>query len=396
MVETVVYSVLAGMDERITIRTRIPRLNRLVPSMPLTVRYCIVLSLGALISTSCARSETSVAGAWVLSNESNAKYRQSYGSDFAEANRSFALNKDGTCTFVPSGVLTQCNWQEVGNRILIRTDYAKFYKDFGFEVDQEGRVILHSNSSRSQITMVLGGGKLSMNYVREGVEKPLQAKPVGNLPKESYALSAADIKHGETELKRLISDRPAMKLKGIVGSPVWKWAVRQFAGASLGRHMNWSNHPVPVPGYNAAHVIAGPKSEPYIAIAKTGQTPDSKGRSLGAEELWSLLSFEICNATHLAKRVTLDALAQSGKIKRDDFVQECAKTEYYALLELTAVYYELWGPWAEREGHPASGGFTWGEGTGSFSEWIGHYTDKSSYPYDVFGPRFDDLASKGK
>src|SRR5580692_5051398 len=80
----------------------------------------------------------------------------------------------------------------------------------------------------------------SPNNLPAGNSKPAVSPVSWPLP-EPFAVSDADLAHGELQTKKMLHDRPEMARYVNQQSPIWQWCVRQFAGASLGQRILWNN-----------------------------------------------------------------------------------------------------------------------------------------------------------
>jgi hypothetical protein len=87
-------------------------------------------------------------------------------------------------------------------------------------------------------------------------------------------------------------------------------------------------------------------------VDRVYKTGSSKGLNLSSEEILSGLVFELNNDKQWANNQRLSALAETGKISREDYILSCAKTEFIASDETADFYKTIWVPFCQSNGLP--------------------------------------------
>jgi hypothetical protein len=130
---------------------------------------------------------------------------------------------------------------------------------------------------------------------------------------------------GETQLKRMLADRPQTAACASKGDAVWEWTVRQFAGEGAGSRIYWQSNP-PDGDCPVCHHPPDGRSAGNIRLRST----DRAGVPRTGEALWSHAVFELYNIRNAAQfhKVNDDAVART--ISRDEYIREYFHAEFDA------------------------------------------------------------------
>jgi len=158
---------------------------------------------------------------------------------------------------------------------------------------------------------------------------------------------------GQTQLNLVLQDRPQLRTAVQKGSPIWKWLLAAFSDKSTGIRIYWDSRPTSTnnPDRAESHFPDNTKSV-YIRVDRVYKTGSSKGLNLSSEEILSGLVFELNNDKQWANNQRLSALAETGKISREDYILSCAKTEFIASDETADFYKTIWVPFCQSNGLP--------------------------------------------
>jgi tetratricopeptide (TPR) repeat protein len=163
-------------------------------------------------------------------------------------------------------------------------------------------------------------------------------------------LSPEALKHGETQLRRMLADRPAMATYIKEGDGLWTWAVRKFAGEDTGFLIDWS--PAPVKAFGAhCHVPESPDEHGAIGLNDDPTISDPGARF---EKLWSGAVFELHNLIGTPEFVAIAAGATNGTIAKSDFVYRFEGQECSAGERTRDFYASIYLPWAATSKLPAT------------------------------------------
>ena len=164
-------------------------------------------------------------------------------------------------------------------------------------------------------------------------------------------LSEGAIKDGEQQLRKMLSDRPAMAQFGEKAGILYRWTARKFAGEDLdaGKGLNerivWdASEP---PDADADSRIPFENRPGRIRIRKTYIGVPNMGREQSFERMWSDVVFEffnLANARSVAPRIDRDAA--SGKLTKERYAREIIEQEFHAAAKARAFYIHVFLPWA--------------------------------------------------
>lgn len=138
--------------------------------------------------------------------------------------------------------------------------------------------------------------------------------------KQHRTLTAAALQHGETQVRKMLRDRPAMAKYVRPGDRLWQWAVRQFAGKDVKKIVYWdASDPSPLTS-DAEQMGSG-----GTYFLQVQSIPESPARDVWAfDQLWSCVVFEFQR---------LAAPIHRGK---DETPSELSAVEEYCLMHFRA------------------------------------------------------------
>lgn len=224
-------------------------------------------------------------------------------------------------------------------------------------------------------------------WLLSSAKRALRSDPL--LAEPPRALSTAARRFGEDQLDALLRARPAMANRVQRGDLVYQWVVVQLAGRDESTRIYLSSE-APTTRYQAENQYPWDSRPGIIRIAY--ESPD--GRRLKADELWSLLIFELFNIKNGPLWGRLSSLARGGRISRAAYIERSAALEYYALERTWKFFDAVWVPFVNSKGHPVDVA-AWGSChvPPTFKEWKATWKT-GAYPYDIFGPYFDQLTKR--
>ncbi len=214
-------------------------------------------------------------------------------------------------------------------------------------------------------------------------------------------IDAALLEHGRRQVEYMIKDRPSMgAYRTETGfklvrpaDPFYKWAVRKFAGEDTKSPVFWD---ASSPATEAEHTPPHDDDVGLIRVSRKIGRDDVgewKGKEKAFEVLWSQAIFELNNIGGFAAFLELHDRALNGRIERESYIMESAKSEHIAYLKTNTFFRETWVPWAIKvQLTPSAQRFmvAWDMGQNSFDDWISKYTDRTAYPWVPFGEYFDE------
>lgn len=217
----------------------------------------------------------------------------------------------------------------------------------------------------------------------------------GSKPVDEKALA-----HGREQFQQLAKDRPEILRGGKHFEALHAWAIREFAGASLGFLVDWDNSMRPAFQADAA---AAEHDAPYhgrnakIRIAATVIDDRGTSRSIEFEELWHHLVFEFYNLRGTGAFNKLDDHASRGKLSRVDYVEKIFHLEHEAI-QITHRFYALkFLPCASAAGMQSNPHYWYVTHPGWWrrSEELINAFPFHSYPWKVYGDQYDSLNPSG-
>ena len=134
-----------------------------------------------------------------------------------------------------------------------------------------------------------------------------------------YALDSQDLSWGESQLEKVLRDRPFMARYARKGDKVWDWTVRQFAGEWVEGGIEWDPRDM-VPLWDCGFCAADGNGKARVLVSALSTLKNFHfGRPKKGPQLWYDLVFELCNAQVDRKRLEIDRLADEGKIGMEEY-----------------------------------------------------------------------------
>jgi tetratricopeptide (TPR) repeat protein len=197
------------------------------------------------------------------------------------------------------------------------------------------------------------------------------------------SLSPEALKHGHEQVRRMIRDRPPMAQYPKEAEFLRTFAIRKFAGESLGSLIDWD--PSPPLHSDAEHIAPGPNDHGSIVL----ELYSHHRRHRSFEELWAGAIYELHNINHSKHYVDLHRKAAEGSITRKQFVAGIVKQEVLAAQETRAFYANLFLPFAAKEKLSTDPSLWFAEWWEQPDEALQGFTDESQYPWNPYGRQYD-------
>lgn len=203
-----------------------------------------------------------------------------------------------------------------------------------------------------------------------------------------FPLDAEKLAHGRKQFSQMIADRPVLRVFATAElESMKKWAIRQFAGESIGYPVYWNNSPLPEGvGASSKPKHCAPEGKAYLRLGSEGRS----NRDDQAEFLWSGLVFEFFNLRNGPEFQKLDDSAFQGRISRNEFVREVFALEHKAIQLRHFYYANTYLPSVDGV-LPVSNPRYWHTDVswwGSLSDRLAKYKPHLEYPWGVYGHRF--------
>ena len=140
------------------------------------------------------------------------------------------------------------------------------------------------------------------------------------------AISAANLRHGERQVRQMLHDRPAMASLGKKAILLYQWAARKFAGEDLHEKIYWDSSDPP------QHTTADnrppkPGLPGRIRLAARNTHGPKRGDDRSFEKMWRDVVFELHNIVHAETFRRIDSDAAQGKLSKNEFVTKTIETE---------------------------------------------------------------------
>ncbi len=167
---------------------------------------------------------------------------------------------------------------------------------------------------------------------------------------QPVSLTKDQMAWGETQLRQMLHDRPAMAPYVKEGDDLWNWTLRQFAGEAGMGEVQWDPSD-PEPLWDA--VSAGPDYENHkLAVIKVTknftQENYHKGEPKSGPMLWFSAFYELFNVQNSKRSLKIDDKAEKGLINRQAFVIEHSVIENDTIQEAHEFFQEVWIPNCKR------------------------------------------------
>lgn len=203
-------------------------------------------------------------------------------------------------------------------------------------------------------------------------------------------ISQIDLKHGESQVKRMLLDRPSMAAVVREGDLVWRWTVRQFAGEGTGSTIFWNSNPPGLPWpFIASHELPTDQCSGALRLQKL----DDKGKPITGEILWESAVFELYNMRNDPQFDAILKHAKGAGMTEREWIKENTELEYSALKNTASFYRLVWLPNAKSNNF-RSNERCWPVAPDTYEAWISQYKDQSGYPFASWGREYRDSFQK--
>ena len=209
------------------------------------------------------------------------------------------------------------------------------------------------------------------------------------LPATQFPLTKADMRFGERQVKRMLSDRPQMR--GLIKKrdELWMWTARQYAGEYTGRRYNWQKNPetsgTGVDKFGAWHNFDVDTGSGYVTVKKTRED----GLLATPEQMWAGVIYELFNVRNDSdfQEAWADVLAH--KLSKADYTARSTRLEYNALKELSKFYSTNWKPQAQKFGYESLSWYWFPELPDTYEAWVAKYKTTNPGYFNYYEKGYD-------
>lgn len=206
---------------------------------------------------------------------------------------------------------------------------------------------------------------------------------------ETSSVSTQDLRFGEQQLQKMLIDRPELNKVIFKQDPVWRWAIRQFAGEGAKARIYWNSGDLSCKSfeYDAEHNYPLPTQQGCIRLRKTSQF----GTPVLGEKLLSGFVFECYNIRNGPAFEKTNKAALTGAITKEQFIEQNTKIEYEAVSKTAKFYKEVYLPLATKR-QSKTDAYLWGtyEPT-KYADWRARFKDRTRYPWSYMEKYYDSL-----
>ncbi|MCX6382822.1 MAG: hypothetical protein NT023_25635 [Armatimonadetes bacterium] len=190
-------------------------------------------------------------------------------------------------------------------------------------------------------------------------------------------------KLGETQLERMLSDRPEMRPFITRGDAVWNWCVKQFAGGDTKIPIDWSSVPPMEPNVESESGPGDLSHHGEISVRRIATIGLHTDSPRYGEDMWGNVIFELCNAQLYREHKAVSQWAYTAHPSKQEYIRRSAYVEYLAAVRTKRFYDSLWKPNMDRLGiHSRPYNLCWNVGiSDQFDEWLRN-VDTSGYAKD--------------
>lgn len=195
--------------------------------------------------------------------------------------------------------------------------------------------------------------------------------------------SAADLRHGQKQLQRMLEDRPEIAVYRAKGSPVtryitesdapWQWAQRAYAGSQVGERVFWDHRP-------PLHESSSDSTSPYFhGLYSVRLHALSQVKTKDLEYAWARFVYEMLTMSRATERDQLAHLVYSRQVTPAAAVREYARLQWSVDKQVEQFYHQTWQPWARTRGIPSHPHFWSHDHLSTFESW--YEEQRASYDY---------------
>lgn len=186
-------------------------------------------------------------------------------------------------------------------------------------------------------------------------------------PVSASSLSLSDIAHGEQQLQKLISDRPAIAGFDKPDGAIYRWIVLQFAGEALGSKIYW-NPAIPKHGLMGCSNVQSQSQTPAIQMVKGDDR----------EKLLMITVYELFNIRNSRPFDGLWDSARKRRINRYEWTVRNCELEFTAMLQTKLFFKKIWLPHAAKNHLTATPELWRMDEPDDFQDWL-HGPDGQNY-----------------
>jgi len=202
-------------------------------------------------------------------------------------------------------------------------------------------------------------------------------------------LSAQQLAYGRQQVDAVLRDRPQLKTVVVPGNEIDTWLVRAFAAPELTYKIAWSTKPNP-PGFPGECSSSTPiNNVAYVEVNQDYVCGPEAHQPQVMEDVLSELVFELNNVRNADFHAKLYLQACLRQISRDDYIIESARAEHAAFPATTGFFYQIWVPYCKAHQLNFTPSRWKANQSTSFEEFLAEYPRGSTYPWQIFGKRYD-------
>ncbi len=195
--------------------------------------------------------------------------------------------------------------------------------------------------------------------------------------------------HGNNQIRNMLSDRPAMQeyladddsiRKMSPDDLVWKWVANAYNKRVIGYRIEWDGGKVNKPiTFLAEHAIPYQGSKVLIRVRQRFQ--DAQGKLCDAvfEELWYVCIFELFNSQNDGEFINIYNRAIKGNVTKKEWFQLNTSLEHQAAIQTKHFFYDVWKPWAIKNGFHYQERYWRVNTPDDYQEWINLHQKNSPY-----------------
>jgi len=239
--------------------------------------------------------------------------------------------------FLVAAICTSVDWLPSSNRRLSLGELNR-------RIAAEPTSPVH-RAARAKWYFSIGNFKAAIADLHNALElNPGDAGQDGS-PSAQEPPSLTALHHGHEQLRRMLTDRPAMATHLTPGDELWTWAVRRFAGEHSTARVHWD--PTDPGPCDSLCVAANPNRIQLRAF-------DAAGKQRSFDALWADAAVELCKVDRPAN--DSDALLPflDEDYTSDRYIRESLTLHDKAMERARTFYLAKYLPWAHARRIPTS------------------------------------------